>query len=128
VAEGLNRSAAERIVAAKDELAGALTAALYADMPQLLEKYGERGRLRCAEDMRFNLEHLAPAVGLAQPALFAGYVQWLAELLRARNVGTDEVARSLELMKVLLRERLPAGEANAAATCIDAGLQTLAPR
>lgn len=124
----MSRGAAERIIVAKDELATSLTAALYADMPHLLEKYGERGRLRCEEDMRFNLEHLAPAVGLAQPALYAGYVRWLDELLRARNVPTAEIVRSLELMRELLYRRLSATDAAAAAACIDAGLQALEPQ
>lgn len=119
------RRAADRLIATKEELATSLTAALYADMPQLAGKYGERGRQRCHEDMRFNLEHLAPAVALGQPQMFASYVSWLYELLRARSVDTTEVVRSLELMIELLRDRLDPAEADAAAESIRAGLAVL---
>lgn len=119
------RRAADRMIASKEELATSLTAALYADMPHLHERYGERGRRRCHEDMRFNIEHLAPAVALEQPQMFASYVTWLDELLRARNVDTSEVVRSLELMIELLRDRLDSDEADAATRSIRAGLAAL---
>lgn len=119
------RRAADRMIATKEELATSLTAALYADMPHLREKYGERGRQRCHEDMRFNIEHLAPAVALEQPQMFAGYVAWLDDLLRARSVDTAELVRSLELMNELLRARLDPAEAEAAAESIRAGLAVL---
>jgi hypothetical protein len=118
-------SAAELLVAGKDALARALTDALYADRPELQERYGDHGRARCEEDMRFNLEHLAPALALDRPQMFAGYARWLHELLVARNVEASDVERSLELMKEVLAARLDAGQAEAVARCVDAGLAEL---
>ena len=89
-------AAAERLLAEKATLAAEITAALYAEMPELLARHGEYGRRKCLEDMQYNLEHLAPAVDLADPALFAGYVRWLDGLLRARNVGTAEGSEDVE--------------------------------
>ena len=118
--------AASRLLADKESLARAITDALYADMPELMAKYGEAGREKCLQDMRYNLEHLIPAVDLGQPEMFAGYVRWLDDLLRARNVSTGEVVRSLELTEALVRERFSTEEAEAVATCIRAGLSALA--
>lgn len=119
-------AAAERATAflleEKEALAREITRRLYADMPELLERYGERGRAKCLQDMRYNLEHLAPAVELERPEMFGAYVRWLDGLLRAHGVATAEVVRTLELMEEVLDERLPADEAQAVRECVRAGL------
>ena len=117
--------ASERLLGEKEALARAVTQALYEEMPELVAKHGARGREKCLQDMRYNLEHLAPAVELAEPAMFAGYVRWLDGLLRARGVATEEVARSLELTTRVVRARFPAEEAEAVELCVRAGLAEL---
>lgn len=119
--------AAERLLEIKDSLAREITDALYERMPELMEKHGEYGRRKCLQDMRYNLEHLAPAVDLGQPEMFAGYVRWLDGLLRARNVSTAEVALSLELTEQRVRERFAADEADAIVPSVRAGLAALPP-
>jgi MerR family transcriptional regulator, light-induced transcriptional regulator len=123
--DGVARAAADALVERKDELAKAITARLYAALPALDAKYGERGRVKCLEDMRYNIEHLAPAVALRSPAMFAGYAQWLGELLRARGIPTTETVRSLELTLDVLDESLAPAEAAAARPCVEAGLTAL---
>jgi hypothetical protein len=117
--------AAERILEEKGALAREITESLYEQMPELAEKYGEYGRRKCLEDMHYNLEHLAPAVDLGQPELFAGYARWLSGLLAARKVSTAEVARSLEIIEARIRERFPVEEAEAVVPSIRAGLSAL---
>lgn len=119
--------ASARLIALKDEAADVLTERLYAERPYLMERYGERGRFHTHQDMKFNIEHLAPAVGLGQPAMFAAYVTWLDDLLRARNVPTTEVVRTLELMLDFCRERLDPDEFGAAEPCLRAGLAAVVP-
>lgn len=116
------RTAAERLMAERDALAQAITDQLYAEMPGLLERYGAEGRARCLEDLGFNLDHLAPAVELEAPEMFARYVRWLVELLEARGVGREEVARSLRLTDRLVAARFTADEAEAVSVCVRAGL------
>jgi len=118
------RAAAE-LMARKASLAQTTTDALYADMPELTTRYGAVGRERCLEDIRYTIDHLIPAVDLAQPSMFATYVAWLDDLLRARNVSTREVIRSLELIEQTVRSELAPDEANAVASCIRAGLDSL---
>jgi hypothetical protein len=119
------RRAAARLLDDREALARAITDRLYAERPALAAKYGAAGREKCLQDLRYTIEHLTPAVDLGEPALFAGYVRWLDELLRARNVDTEEVALSLRLTEAVLRERLAADEADAVVPAIRAGLEAL---
>lgn len=109
----------------KEIIARSVTGLLYAEMPWLQDKYGDRGRDKCLQDMRYNLEHLIPAVELAAPDMFARYAAWASGVLQARGVPADELARSLEIMRADIRARLPGDAAEAVAGCLDAGLQAL---
>ena len=124
-ATGVGEAAADALLTRKDELALAITQALYAEMPDLTRKYGERGRAKCLHDMRYNLEHLAPAVALGEPVLFARYVAWLRDMLAARGIPTDEVRRSLELTQDVVRARMAPGLAEVVATTVALGLGAL---
>jgi len=117
--------AASRLLADRHVLADEVTRRLYDEMPELTDRYGPVGREQCQEDIDDTIGHLIPAVDLGRPALFAGYVQWLDQLLRARNVTTREIVRSLELTEEVVRTRLSADEANVVATSIRAGLAEL---
>jgi hypothetical protein len=84
---------AARLLAEKEGLALAIADALYRERPELAAKYGETGRAKCVQDMRYNLEHLAPAVALDDPSMFAGYARWLAGDARAPRqlrAGADD--------------------------------------
>ena len=118
------RAAAE-LLTRKASLAQTATDALYADMPELMDRYGVVGRERCLEDITYTIDHLIPAVDLDQPSMFATYVGWLDDLLRARNVSTREVIRSLELIEQWVRNELAPDEANVVASCLRAGLDSL---
>ena len=119
--------AAGRLLDDKEALARLVTDALYAERPGLVAKHGAAGREKCLQDLRYTIEHLVPAVDLGEPSMFAGYVRWLDGLLRARNVATDDVARSLELTERVVRDRLAADEAAAVSASIGAGLAALSP-
>ena len=109
----------------KEELASAITDAMYASDPTLMSRYGEAGRAKCLQDMRYSLEHLAPAVALSDPSLFTRYVIWLENMLAARGVPSDDVRRSLEATRRTLRGHLPAAETDQILPSLDAGLAAL---
>lgn len=117
--------AAAALLEQKETIARSVTGLLYAEMPWLVDKYGERGRLKCLQDMRYNLEHLAPAVELEDPAMFARYAAWCDGVLRSRGVPTGELARSFQLMASDVASRLPRDEAAAVADCLQAGVEAL---
>ena len=110
----------------REALAREVTAALYAESPALLARHGENGRDKCLQDMRYNIEHLTPAVELGDPAMFAGYVQWVDSLLRARNVATRDVVRCLELLDERCAVRYPRAEAETIREILLAGLAAIA--
>jgi hypothetical protein len=120
---------AERAAAAllehKEAIARAVTARLFDEMPGLREKYGQRGWDKCLQDMRHTVDHLAPAVELESPAMFARFAEWCDSVLRSRNVLTRELVRCLELMRGDAGGRMPAEEAGAVAASLDAGLRAL---
>lgn len=107
---GVGERASEWLLDRKEELAGAVASALYVERPQLLERYGESGRQKCLQDMRYNLEHLAPAVALTEPRLFARYVVWLRDMLGARGVPSDEIRLALKLTERAVRDRIDGAE------------------
>jgi hypothetical protein len=117
--------AAGQLLAEKELLAESVTRSLYEEMPELSTRYGPAGREKCLQDLRFTIEHLIPAVDLGRPEMFASYVVWLDELLRARNVSTREVVRSLHLIERVVSERFAADQAEMIARCIRAGLDRL---
>ena len=117
--------AARLLMRDRESLARAVTEALYAEAGDRLARHGPNGRVRCLEDMHFNIEHLIPAVDLGEPQLFATYVRWLDSLLRARNVPTREVVRCLELVEAEARARFAADEAEAVADVLRVGLAAL---
>ena len=122
---GLAQAASTALLERKEELAHAVTEALYRERPELLERWGAEGRAHCLQDMRYNLEHLAPAVALGEPALFERYVGWLRDMLGARGIPARDVADSLRLTRTVALERMPAAQAALIARALDAGLDVL---
>ena len=118
--------AARLLLVDREALAREVTDALYAESPELLARYGVAGREKCLQDMRYNVEHLTPAVELGDEGMFAGYVQWLDSLLRARNVPTRDVVRCLQLLADRCAVRYPRDDAETIARIVRAGLAVLA--
>ncbi|HYR12460.1 MAG TPA: hypothetical protein VEQ60_32025, partial [Longimicrobium sp.] len=117
--------AAAALLEQKEAIARSVTGLLYAEMPWLVDKYGERGRLKCLQDMRYNLEYLAPAVEMEDPAMYVRYARWVDGVLRARGVPTGELARSFELIASDARARLRPDEARIVSSCLEAGVIAL---
>lgn len=119
--------AAQLLIRDRESLARAVTDALYEEAGERLSRHGPNGRVRCLEDMHFNVEHLVPAVDLGDPDLFVRYVQWLHGLLQARGVDTRDVTRCLELLQDEVTRRYAAADAQPITTILDAGLRSVPP-
>ena len=113
----------QQLLENKEALAKAITDRLYLIRPQLTEKYGESGRAKCLQDMRYNVEFLAPAVALGKPDMFADYVTWVDNLLRSRGVPTEDLVLGLQLMETEADKLL--GPDPQRSACIQAGLSRL---
>lgn len=108
-----------------EPLAETVTEALYDERPELQSKYGEVGREKCLQDMRYNIEHLAAAADLDAPEMFREYTEWLSGLLRARHVATDDLLRSYQLMESVVHSWLPEAESVFIISVLQAGIDTL---
>lgn len=84
------------------------------------ERFGERGREACREDLAFHLEFLRPVLefGLLQPMV--DYLCWLGSVLAARAIPDAHLAQSLDWLGEFFAERLPAGEGAAVAAALRA--------
>jgi hypothetical protein len=118
-------SAAKLLLRDKSELARAVTARLYAEHPDLLERHGERGCEKCLQDISHTVEHLIPAVELEDAPMFATYVSWLDALLRARGVATRDVRRSLDLLADEAGARYPGSHGPLIQRILNAGVAVL---
>ncbi len=117
--------AAALLAERREEIAREVSGALFAGWPRMAERYGEYGRGKCLQDMRLNLEHLAPAVEMEDPAIFARYAVWVDGVLRSRGVPTEDLARCLEATERAVAARLPDAEAEVVRRCLRAGLAAL---
>lgn len=111
-----------------DQLARAVTAQFFKENPELLERYGERGRDKCLQDMRYNIEHLVPAVDMGDPSMFTRYVEWLDGLLRARDVPTRDLLRCLELLRNEVFSRYDRPEVDAINVVLNEGIAVVQPK
>lgn len=118
-------AASKRLMDERGALAPAIADELYRRRPDLLEKYGSVGRKRCLEDMHFNVEHLAPAVALEDPEMFIRYILWVDDLLRARNVPSDDLILSLQIMREQVLDWFPDSEAAAIEPFLTAAVTAL---
>uniref|UniRef100_A0A4Y8Q1P5 Uncharacterized protein n=2 Tax=Paenibacillus athensensis TaxID=1967502 RepID=A0A4Y8Q1P5_9BACL len=65
-----------------------VTADIYADFPELLERYGERGRQKCIDDNMHPFRHLETADALRCVKVFTDYAVWPDGILRKHGMTT----------------------------------------
>ncbi|WP_050615677.1 hypothetical protein [Bacillus testis] len=84
------------------DLATKLTEGLYENHPDLIERYGERGRQKCIEDNEHHYRHLDTAYQMGDASLFTNYSSWLQGLLSARGMAPVYLLENFVMMKELL--------------------------
>lgn len=109
-----------------DEAIAATVERQYRRHPELLERFGERGREACRTDIRHHIDYLRAAVdsGRAQP--FADYLRWVAEVLKSRGVEARHLNNSLDDLAGFYRERLSGEDQARILAVLDAGRAALA--
>ena len=113
------RQAGRALADARTALAAAVTERHYALNPDLERRFGAAGREKCLQDAHYHLSYLAESLGSALPTLFADYVAWAKVMLEARGVPASDLARNLEVIREVVRERLPGEEGELAARYIE---------
>ncbi len=94
-----------------EELATAVADRHFAAFPEVLERFGDAGRIRCLEDARFHLRFLATALDTHSDAMFLDYVAWTKVVLARRNVPASDLAANLGILAITLIDLLgPSGD------------------
>jgi methanogenic corrinoid protein MtbC1 len=85
---------AQKVAAAKEFSSQAVSDTLYLKHPEWLDRYGERGRQFCSDDIRLHVQFLAGAIEAGSPAAFADYAAWTTRMLGARGLTTDALGET----------------------------------
>ncbi len=108
-----------------DEIARTVVEAQFRRWPDLYGRYGEAGRAKCVEDLRFHVLYLAEAVGADSPALFRAYAGWVKVLFAGLRIPVEDLCSSLEILRDVVADTIGGVAAERAAACVAAALDAL---
>lgn len=78
----------------------------YERRPELVERYGERGRAFYKRDNDYHVSFLAEAIANEDPALFVDYVTWARSMLTSHGVLLEDLVKNLQLLKEAIEDQL----------------------
>jgi methanogenic corrinoid protein MtbC1 len=78
---------------------------LWKDHPEYEQIFDEKGRRKCAQDIRYHLKYLADAVDAEAPALFLRYLEWVKTLFASLHIPQDSFLESLKVIKKVVGEQ-----------------------
>jgi MerR family transcriptional regulator, light-induced transcriptional regulator len=73
--------------------------------PGVAERYGEKGRQRCVEDMLYTLVYLEAATKIGSMELFRNYITWLRSIFICFNIDVDDLIGTLQNLQEIFVER-----------------------
>ncbi len=90
----------------RPDAVSAVTERFYATHGSVYQRFGERGRQACRDDLAFHLEFLRPTVefGAVQPMV--EYLLWLESVLQARSIPAEHLGQSLEWLADFFNEHM----------------------
>lgn len=103
-----------------------VSAQIYRQHPEYLERYGEKGRKACRDDIASHLSYIDGALAAASALPFAEYLRWLRAVLRARGIDDESLPASLRLLGDFFEGRLDAQEKVLLQQILAAGMAALA--
>ena len=100
---------ARAVLAAKLDVAAAVTDEFFVRHPDWVMRYGERGRQRGVEDASSHIDFLAGAIESGSAEAFCDYARWCARLLHSYGIAARFVAENLEQVGKALAARVASG-------------------
>ncbi|TLS34956.1 hypothetical protein FCL54_23090 [Pseudalkalibacillus caeni] len=76
-----------------------ITEGIYQDYPELLERYGERGREKCREDNQHHFHQLHTAYKMKNDQFFIDYANWLNGVLTSRGMKSEHLIDNFNRIK-----------------------------
>lgn len=83
-----------------DEIIDRVVEGIYRDMPELLERFGEQGRVKCREDNYHHIKHLNSARNLNSDEFFVDYALWLNNILTVRGMKTEHLIDNFKRLEI----------------------------
>jgi MerR family transcriptional regulator, light-induced transcriptional regulator len=102
----LNEQIAQILDDQRDSLAKAIVDQHYTEQPELAERYGEKGRIKCLADAHYHLTYLSQAIAAVHPSLFSNYVAWAKVLLTGIGIPSEDLAHNLQIVRQVLKTQL----------------------
>jgi len=109
----LNEHLTQILDTQRNSLASAIVEQHYTQQPELAERYGEKGRIKCLADTHYHLTYLSEAIAAAHPSLFANYVAWAKVLLTGIGIPAEDLAKNLKIVRDVLKAELSEEEGSA---------------
>ncbi|WP_026571150.1 MULTISPECIES: hypothetical protein [Sediminibacillus] len=81
-------------------------AGIYRQNPGLLEKFGERGIVKCREDNQHHMDHLETAFSVDDVQIFIDYAVWLNDILTVRGMKTEHLISNFRLIQEAIGDKL----------------------
>ena len=97
----------------------------FSAQPELARRYGAAGRVKCLQDANYHLAFLADAMNAGDPNLFCNYVAWAKVMLGKRGIPAEDLARHLEVTRIVVADRLGSEASALAVQYLNAGLARL---
>jgi methanogenic corrinoid protein MtbC1 len=87
---------AQKLADTKEYSSQAVSDELFLKHPEWLDRYGERGRQICRDDISFHIQFLAGAIEAGSPEAFADYALWTRRMLGARGLADDSLRETFD--------------------------------
>ncbi|WP_409251905.1 hypothetical protein V1502_17640 [Bacillus sp. SCS-153A] len=110
-----------------NKLVSEVAQSVFQKHPELVEKYGEKGRFQTTADLQKHFHYLQTAFRLQAPEIFIDHVKWLSNVLSSRNIDILFVITGLTFMKERIKE-MPAEKETFYRSCLTEAIQWLDER
>jgi len=104
----------------REQSVATVTEALYAQHPELEQRFGAHGRQACRQDIGHHLDYLQTALEAGDPAPFLDYADWLAGILEYRGVPAGHLGESFALLEGFFTRHLTPEQAASVAAILGA--------
>jgi hypothetical protein len=82
-----------------------VTEKIYENDPSLMDRYGDKGRVKCIEDNHHHFNHLETAYDLDNDEFFTDYALWLDGILQKFGMSTELLMDNFSLIIDVLNEQ-----------------------
>lgn len=120
-----DKSISSGLKEAKHELARRVTELHFRENPELEERYGDKGRQKCHDDVIYHLNYLVEAIGVGNINLFTNYLEWADIMLRERGIPVSDLITNIAKLQEAAQEILPAEISSVTERYINSGIETL---